>query len=94
MNGLDRNVEFAAEHVLAVNGFDPVGLINGVKVALAQVGGDGHRGQAARVVPRQPVHGAADHRAGGAAEQEPSPGQPMAGPDCVRLLDGYHLVHK
>jgi len=51
VNGLDRNVEIAAQHVLAVDGFDPVGLINGVEVALAQIGRDGHRGEVAGVVP-------------------------------------------
>ena len=40
-----------------------------------------------------PVHRTADHRAGGAAEQEPASGQTVAGADGVRLLDAYDLVH-
>ena len=44
-------------------------------------------------MPGQPAHRAADHRAGGAAEEESASGQTMAGADGVRLLDPYHLVH-
>jgi hypothetical protein len=41
----------------------------------------------------QPADRAADDRAGGAAQQEPVPGQAMAGADGVRLLDADRLVH-
>src|ERR1700733_13504533 len=80
------------ERVRAVQVLDPVGLVDGVEVALAQVRGDGHRGDLAVVVAGQPLHRAADHRAGGAAEQEPAPGQAVAGPDGGRLLDGHDVV--
>src|ERR1700750_1575700 len=69
--GLDRDVFVALEHPLAVDGLDPVGLVDGVEVALAEVRGDGDRGEPAGVMPGQPARRGADHGAGGSAEQEP-----------------------
>ena len=80
------------EQVLAVEVLQPVGLVDGVEVTLAEVGRDGHRGEVLAVVPGQPAHGATDHRAGGAAEQEPAAGEAVAGPDGVHLLDTHDLV--
>src|ERR1700733_16252430 len=82
-----------AEHVPAVEVLEPIGVIDRVQVPFAEIRGDGHRGDFPRVVAVQPARGAAHHRAGGAAEQEPAPGQPVAGPDGVRFLDEDHLVH-
>ena len=70
----------------------PVGLVDGVEVALAEVGGDGDGGEVVRVVPGQPVQRAADDGAGGAAEEEPAAGQAVAGADGVGLLDVHDLV--
>src|SRR5579863_8587318 len=81
-----------AERVVAVESLHPLGLVDGVDVALPEVWGDGNRDEARPVVPGQPVQRAADHRAGGAAEQEPVPGQAMARPYGVRLLDVDHLI--
>src|ERR1700733_5442536 len=82
-----------AKHVPAVEVMEPIGVIDRVQVPLAEIRGDGHRGELPRVVAVQPARGAAHDRAGGAAEQEPAPGQPVAGPDGIRFLDEDHLVH-
>src|SRR4028118_1813922 len=71
--GLGSHVQ--RERVLAVESLDPVGLVEGVEIALAEVWGDGHRGDVPPVMSGQPVHGAADDRAGGAAAQEAAAGQ-------------------
>ena len=42
---MDRPVK-VARGILAVDGLDPVGLVNGVEVALAEVRGDSHRREA------------------------------------------------
>src|ERR1700722_8788372 len=70
-----------ADDVLAVHRLPPAGLVDGVEIALAQVRGDGHRGEIAGVMQGEPAHGPAGDRAGGTAEQEPATSQPVAGTD-------------
>src|SRR3954454_7041684 len=75
----DALLGVGAEQVLAVEVLDPVGLVEGVEIALAEIRGDGHRGDVRVAVPGQPGHRTADHRAGGAPEQEPVTGHPVTG---------------
>ena len=59
------------EHVTPVKIVKPFDLVNSVQIALAEIGGDGYGGEFARVTPGQPAQCAADHRASGAAKEEP-----------------------
>src|SRR4051794_22531899 len=81
-----------AECLVAEEPRHPVGLVDGVQVALPEVWGEGHCGEVLGVVAGQPPHGTADHRAGGAAEEETPAGQPVTGPDRGRFLDPDDLV--
>src|SRR5919106_1037343 len=79
----------AFEHVPAVVCLDPVGVVDRVEVALAEVRRDRDRGQltTARVPLLEPGDRAGDHGAGRAAKQEAAPREAVAGADRVRFLD-------
>src|SRR5688500_14773174 len=72
-----------AEYVVPVQGLYPVGVVDSVEIALAEVWGDGHRDQVLGAMQAQPVHCTTDHGARGAAEQESGACQSMAGTDGV-----------
>src|SRR5687767_13389796 len=57
-----------AEHVVPVQVLYPVGVVDSVEIALAEVWGDGHRGEVLRAMQAQPVQRTTDHGARGAAE--------------------------
>src|SRR6185312_6202868 len=81
-----------AEHVLAVEIQHPVGVVDGVEIALAEVWSDCHCSEVIRAVDGQPVHCAADDCACGAAEQESSTCQLMTSANGVGLVDEYDVV--
>src|SRR5688500_10114744 len=81
--------------IRCVVGVQPVLVVDGTEVALPQIRCDQHRGRVfAPVVPGQPAQCAGDDRAGGTAEEEAVRGEPVAGPDRVRLGHVHDVVHK